>query len=236
MKTQVIEARDLPEAWFRCMRTLLTEGRVYEVEKGSFEGLRRLEMPVHLYIENPGTRPLAPEVPAGVPSPTNDKYIEQYYYFIAAPDKGENQYTYGEDMAPQIAEILDRYSLWGPNTNRYCMMCGGRDSLFEYRKENQVSSAHSPCLRVTDLRIEDDTLHFFCYFRSWDLMAGLPSNLGGLQLLKERMAEAMGLKDGTITAFSKGLHLYENSWRQAPAAVGLDPNDTVLKDLGISFV
>ena len=52
------------------------------------------------------------------------------------------------------------------------------------------------------------------YFRSWDLYAGLPENLGGLQRLKEIVLEylqaaEMQVEDGKIIAFSDGLHLYD---------------------------
>ncbi|PIQ89232.1 MAG: hypothetical protein COV72_04140, partial [Candidatus Omnitrophica bacterium CG11_big_fil_rev_8_21_14_0_20_42_13] len=58
-------------------------------------------------------------------------------------------------------------------------------------------------------------LHFILYFRSWDLWGGFPSNCGGLQLVKNYMAEEIGVGDGEIIAVSKGLHLYDYSWELA---------------------
>jgi thymidylate synthase len=55
-------------------------------------------------------------------------------------------------------------------------------------------------------------LHFIVYFRSWDLWAAFPTNLGGLQLMKEFMASEIGCEDGEIIAASKGLHLYDHTW------------------------
>lgn len=46
------------------------------------------------------------------------------------------------------------------------------------------------------------------YFRSWDLWAGLPTNLGGLELLKQYVAQEAGLVNGPIYAYSSGLHIY----------------------------
>lgn len=66
-----------------------------------------------------------------------------------------------------------------------------------------------PCLRSIDTRIQDGKLHFFPYFRSWDLWGGFPANLGGIQLLKEYMAAEIGVDDGEIIAASKGLHIYD---------------------------
>jgi thymidylate synthase len=65
-----------------------------------------------------------------------------------------------------------------------------------------------PCLRSIDTRIQDETLHFIIYFRSWDLWGGLPANLAGIQNLKEYMANEIGVKDGEMIVESKGLHLY----------------------------
>ena len=46
------------------------------------------------------------------------------------------------------------------------------------------------------------------YFRSWDLWAGFPSNLGGIELLKQFVAQECGLKNGSMYAYSAGLHIY----------------------------
>jgi thymidylate synthase len=66
-----------------------------------------------------------------------------------------------------------------------------------------------PCLRLIDTRIQDGKLHFYPYFRSWDLWGGLPANLGGIQLLKEHILSEIGVGDGEIIATSKGLHIYD---------------------------
>jgi len=66
-----------------------------------------------------------------------------------------------------------------------------------------------PCLRHIDTRVQDNELHFFPYFRSWDLWNGFPANLGAIQLLKEYMAGEIGVESGEIIATSKGLHVYD---------------------------
>jgi len=66
-----------------------------------------------------------------------------------------------------------------------------------------------PCLRQIDTRIQDGKLHFYPYFRSWDLWGGFPANLGGIQLLKEYVAAEIGVEDGEMIASSKGLHIYD---------------------------
>jgi thymidylate synthase len=69
-----------------------------------------------------------------------------------------------------------------------------------------------PCLRHIDTRIQDGKLHFYPYFRSWDLWGGFPANLGGIQLLKEYCAAEIGVEDGEMIATSKGLHIYDYSF------------------------
>lgn len=66
-----------------------------------------------------------------------------------------------------------------------------------------------PCLRQIQVRIQDGKIHFFVYFRSWDLWNGFPANLGGIQILKMYMAEMIGVEDGEIIASSGGLHIYD---------------------------
>lgn len=214
MKPTFIEARDLSEAFFLCCREVLASGYEYVIDKGSFEGQRRKEFDfITLQVKQPSTRPLAPDVPLGVPSPTNDAAIETYMSYLITPEKQKNElYTYGEDLAPQIPVVIERYRKDGPECNQLTMSVGSRDSMF---------LEHSQCLRVVDTRIRYGALHFMVYFRSWDLWAGFPVNLGGLQLLKEHIAKEIGVEDGELWALSKGLHLYEHCWEIARITTGL---------------
>ena len=214
MNLTFIEARDLPEAWFKCIRRCLLEGREYTISKGSFEGTKRKEFDfITIVVKNPGSRPLAPTVPQGVPVPTNDTEIEKYLSYLLTSERQPNElYTYGEDLAPQVEEVIRRYKRDGFENNQLCMSVGNKQSLF---------LEHSQCLRLVDTRIREGKLIFFVYFRSWDLWGGFPVNLGGLQLLKEYMADAIGVKDGELMACSKGLHIYSSTWEFARLAVGL---------------
>jgi len=210
MEIQPIEARDLPDAWFRCLRQTLSEGYEYRVERGSYVGQRRKELPFAvIHIKYPGTQPLIPEVPPGVPPPTSMAYVESYLPYLMTSHKavGE-QYTYGQYLEPQISEVINMYKEDGHNTNQAFMAVGDSES---------IKLTDPPCLRMIDTKIRDGKLHFFVYFRSWDLWAGFPSNLAGIQLLKEYMASAIGVEDGEITAMSKGLHLYDYAWELARA-------------------
>jgi len=69
-----------------------------------------------------------------------------------------------------------------------------------------------PCLRNIQVRIQDNLMHFIVYFRSWDLFGGMPANLAAIQLLKEYMADEIGVKPGETIASSCGAHLYDYVW------------------------
>ena len=79
MNISVIEARDLSEAWFLCLRKTLAEGHEYKIDRGSYAGKHRKELDfVVVQVRNPATRPLIPSTPQGVPPPTSMEYIESY--------------------------------------------------------------------------------------------------------------------------------------------------------------
>ncbi len=212
MKISVIEARDLAEAWFVCLRQTLDEGYEYKIDRGSYAGQKRQELDlVVVKVAYPGTRPLIPDVPQGVPPPSTMEYVESYLpYLMTSHKKKGEQYTYGQYLEKQIAEVIRMYKEDGYNTNQAYMDVGNEKSIF---------LPDPPCLRMIDTRIRHGRLNFIVYFRSWDLWAGFPSNLAAIQLLKEYMASEIGVEDGELAAMSKGLHLYEYAWDLARAVV-----------------
>lgn len=215
MQVSVVDARDLPEAWFLCLRRVLTQGREYIIERGSNVGHRRKEIDfIVLQVRHPGRRPLVPDVPLGVPPPSSMEYVENYLQYLLTSFKADTeQYTYGEDLESQIPEVIRIYKEGGHNTNQGFMAVGSKES---------IKLPDPPCLRGIDTRVANGRLHFIVYFRSWDLWAGLPSNLAGIQLLKEYMASEIGVEDGEIMALSKGLHLYDYTWELARTTARLE--------------
>ncbi len=210
MDISPIEAIDLPDAWFRCLRKTMSQGYEYKIDRGSYAGQQRKELDfIVVQVRHPGTRPLIPDVPLGVPPPSTMEYVESYLpYLMTAHRKEGEQYTYGQYLEKQIAEVIKMYQENGYNTNQAFMAVGNEES---------ISLPDPPCLRGIDTRIRNGKLHFFVYFRSWDLWAGFPSNLAAIQLLKEYMAGEIGVEDGELVAMSKGLHLYEYAWELARA-------------------
>ena len=105
----------------------------------------------------------------------------------------------GQLYLNQIEWVIQTYQQFGPRNNQM---------VLQVAHPSDVTLVDPPCLRSIDTRIQDDNLHFFVYFRSWDLWGGLPANLAGIQNLKEYMAAEIGVGDGQMIVESKGLHLY----------------------------
>jgi thymidylate synthase len=237
LKPVHIEAFDLDNAWFRCLSEILDNGHVYTITRGSYEGQKRLEFDfVTIRIKNPSHQiiPIMSEG-AGIPAPTSMEYIHGYLSYLLTGQKTETEdYTYGERLVDakvripevkdgntiikempldvnQVEEVIKIYKTQGHGTNQ---------AIMEIGMPSDIKLNDPPCLRLIDTRIRYGKLHFFPYFRSWDLWGGFPSNLGGLELVKQYMAEEIGVGNGEIIATSKGLHLYDYSWDFAKQRTG----------------
>ena len=174
-----IQARDIPDAWFQCVYEIIDKGHRYQIDRGSFKGQERLEFDyITVQIKYPGTRPLIPDIPEAlcIPNPVADGDIESYLPYLMTAEKQPNEdYTYGEYLEPQIAEVIRMYRQDGYGTNQAYMTVGDPKALL---------LNDPPCLRGIDTRIRYGKLHFMVYFRSWDLWNGFPANLGAIQMLK----------------------------------------------------
>ncbi len=225
-----VEAFDLDDAWFQCLCAIIEKGHIYKIDSGSYEGQRRLEFDfVMVRVKKPAHQ-IIPVIPEGmsIPAPTDMDYIQGYLSYLMTGTKTQTEdYTYGERLVDakvkiaqegsslvkdmplgvnQIEEVIKMYKEKGYGTNQAVMEIG---------MPSDIKLIDPPCLRIIDTRIRYGKLHFMLYFRSWDLWGGFPSNLGGLQLVKQYIAEEIGVEDGEIIACSKGLHLYEYSWELA---------------------
>jgi thymidylate synthase len=224
-----IDAFDLDDAWFQCLSAILEKGYVYTITKGSYEGQKRLEFDFVVVRVKKPSHQIIPIIPEGmsIPAPTDMDYIQGYLGYLLTGAKTETEdYTYGERLVDpkvkikqaengkdlikemplnvnQVEEVIKLYKEKGPGTNQATMEIG---------MPSDIKLVDPPCLRIIDTRVRYGKLHFILYFRSWDLWGGFPSNLGGLQLVKQYMADEIGVQDGEIIAVSKGLHLYHYAW------------------------
>jgi len=99
----------------------------------------------------------------------------------------------------QIEWIIQTYKQFGERNNQM---------VLQVAHPSDLTLVDPPCLRSIDTRVQGGKLHFFVYFRSWDLWGGLPANLAGIQNLKAYMSNEIGVEDGEMIVESKGLHLY----------------------------
>jgi len=224
-KPVIINAKTINDAWHQLVFQVEEKGRKYKITQGSFAGQFRYEFEfVLVEIERPW-EDMVPVFPPGIvlPPPTTAENNELYFAnYIFNPDLAKDeQYTYGERIAGfkrvnrvdplndsgiekinQIEEVIKKYKTGGYGNNQCTIEIG---------MPSDILLPDPPCLRVIDTRIEQDILHFFVYFRSWDLWGGFPVNLGGIELLKQYMAKEIGVGNGKIIAASKGLHIYDHA-------------------------
>jgi thymidylate synthase len=232
-----IDAFDLDDAWFQGLSAILDKGHVYTITRGSYQGQKRLEFDLATIRVKKPSHQIIPIIPEGmsIPAPTDMDYIQGYLSYLLTGTKTETEdYTYGERLVDarvrfkdvvagkemiremplgvnQVEEVIRIYKEQGHGTNQ---------AIMEIGMPSDIKLDDPPCLRLIDTRIRYGKLHFILYFRSWDLWGGFPSNLGGLQLVKQYMAEEIGVQDGEMIALSKGLHLYDYAWDLAKLRTG----------------
>jgi len=243
LKPISIDAVTISDAWFQAVYAAVTEGRTFNIDKGSFALSKRLELDfVTIHIRRPWDNPMLPQLNPvlGLPDPVQEGYVEGYSQYLLTPDIDDNEaYTYGnrlyaQDITTEVREtnidllrgiftslrsnpcvllnqvdyMIRTYKAFGPRNNQM---------VLQIAKPSDMSLVDPPCLRHIDTRIQDGALHFFPYFRSWDLWSGFPANLAIIEMLKQICASEIGVDNGQIIATSKGLHLYDYTFELSEA-------------------
>ncbi len=153
----------------------------------------------------------------------NETY--KYASRIHHPIKAYPNPCWGKTQIEVVIEMLQKT----PLTNQAIIEIGTPDDYGQCIGND--GKLDPPCLRLIDFKVipkySKCTVEGFCkfchekehewdalvltvsvYFRSWDLWAGFPSNLGGIELLKQYVAQETGLMNGPMYAYSAGLHIY----------------------------
>lgn len=205
----------ISDVWFRILYDLDKHCYRQDVERGSFAKENyRLQLPwLSLEIYSP-LHEIIPVMPEGVPPPNDMDYVREYFidYLLGGKEPSKNEvYTYASRIGPQlglaVGMLKETFS-----TNQASIIVG--------RAEDLVLEDPA-CLRAIDLKVVDDQLDLSTFWRSWDIWAGLPTNLGGIALLMEYIAEELGgLKVGTLRAASPGAHIYEYQIPFVEARIG----------------
>jgi len=226
-----VKANTLGDTWFQLLWDIYKYGRKYPITTGSFAGSTRLEFDFVSGISMlPHIRPLAPIMPEAVrPTTTDDKIGEYFAGYLMNPELEEGEhYKYAQwingnipnkaksigkfyYMESQLEWIIRHFKEKGYGNNHCYINVGDRNSNFayDYPYTDETDRRTSPCLRGLDFTIKDNQLITHVIYRSWDLYAGWPQNMGGFTLLNEYVAEQLDDVEPGPMAFScSGLHCY----------------------------
>lgn len=240
-----IDATTLSDAWYQTLYKCIEVGREFIIDKGSYEGQKRLEFDyITVRIKYPYTNPLLPEISSqyNIPNPVALNYLDEYLLYLMTGEVKEGEaYTYGQRLCKEMIVKIYKKEIMKLDTeiweNEKIIISEYGDEflsqiellIWTYKKHGyrnnqmklQVSKPEDlllndpPCLTHIDTRIQDNKLHFFPYFRSWDLWGGFPANLAAIELMKQYIAFGIGVENGEIIAASKGLHIYNYVWELA---------------------
>jgi len=216
-----LNAKTISDAWFQLIYNIFDNAYSQNIQKGSFEKEQyRLQFPgMAVFIEHPQFDMIPTIPPAlGIPAPTTMEYVEDYFaHYLMNPELAENEtYTYASRInhampkgGTQLDRVIDILKET-PMTNQAVVEIATPDDLdICYGKDGKLDP---PCLRLLDFKAvpaEDELfLTVSAYFRSWDLWAGFPTNLGGIELLKQFVASETNLGNGSMYAYSAGAHIY----------------------------
>jgi len=122
---------------------------------------------------------------------------------------------YWVNVPNQFQWCIDHYKKKGFGNNHCYIQVGYPESSFAYDIpwKDESERQTSPCLRGIDTHIkkvgDSWKLCFAVVFRSWDLFAGWPENMGGITMLMEFMANELGVEVGSLSFASLKCHTYD---------------------------
>jgi len=228
MQVTNIQASNLSDIWFKLLDKVVDSGRVYEVGDGPYAGKKRLELEFAVLNVHCPWQKLWPDLE---PPLFSIEDFEEYIDWLLSGMKKEfksyrptKDYELLFESIPEfsvvknldidfspIGLLIAKYKRDGFKTNRACI---------ELADKSDIARAFPICIRLIDTKVLYNRLHFFVYFRSWDLWNEFSFDLAVLERIKLYVAERIGVESGELVACSKGIHLYEKSWKKAEEIVG----------------
>jgi thymidylate synthase len=227
MKYVKITAFDCPDAWFKALKEIWSEGDAFQVGYGS-EETETKKLNLTLEIMHPENRPLVSDK-----APCDMKYVQWYAltYLWCGEGKQDETYTYGSRLrepVDQVEEAIKNY-LKEQRDRQVTMVVRLPEDIYKINPKTKEKH-EPPCLSLIDSEILDNKMHLTCYFRSWDAYAGLPANIAGLQLFNEAFVSEinergnLSLKTGKLIFHSKNCHIYHRQFNLVNEL--LEPKDS----------
>jgi thymidylate synthase len=226
MKHVKITAFDCPDAWFKTLSQIWSEGDIFRVGFGS-EETETKKLNLSIEIAHPENRPLVSDK-----APCDIKYVQGYALeYLWCGEKQDETYTYGSRLnypVNQIEEAVKRY-VEEQRDRQVTMVIRLPEDIKKFRP-GTIERHEPPCLSLIDTEILDGQMHLTCYFRSWDAYAGLPANIAGLQLFNEAFVSEinergnLSLKTGKLIFHSKNCHIYQRQFNLVREL--LEPKDS----------
>lgn len=139
-----------------------------------------------------------------------DHYSEFFHNEPAESTRLREEHSKREETP--LEWVIRHFSEKGYGNNHCYINVGNVDSGFNYDipYKHEGDRRTSPCLRGIDFKIKDHYLIMSVVFRSWDLYAGFPENMGGLTLLNEYICDQLhDVQPGPLAFTSAGLHAYD---------------------------
>lgn len=209
MDSHQIIARDIPEAWHRTIRHTLAHGCLRSTPTGAYKGESKLELGfTFLEIREPWRLPLLPDVPTGLPQPTDMKEVDEWVVNVLSPvPGGALPNYYGPFFEPQINYAIQFYKNkenW--DSDMMCFLAGDGSNIM----------LPDPwVLKVIDTRIDHAALEIIGYFRGLEVYGGVPRFAAVLHYIQKYMSEAIDVKQGPLYLVGKAFSLYQSTWRWA---------------------
>jgi len=128
------------------------------------------------------------------------------------------------EVPNQVEWVINHYKKKGFGNNHCYIQVGYPESSFAYDIpwKDESERQTSPCLRGIDTHIKDDILHMSVTFRSWDLFAGFPQNMGGITMLGEYIANELGISMGPLSFSCLKLHCYDSEISALKARLNIE--------------
>lgn len=208
-ETNTVKTFDLNNAWREVLELTASNGYDYLIQEGSYQGQFRRQLPnLQVIVAEPSSFSLAPIMPLGFPVIANESAIIDYFMkYILSPIRqdGNEEYSYGESIMLALPRVIEMLKNSSGGTNQAAINILGAES---------VKLANPPCLRTITFSVVNGFFSLSAFFRSWDVFAALPLNLGALTLLNEYVANETGFTPGMLVVYSSGAHIYEQYFEQ----------------------